>query len=134
MNKGLQLLKLFPIMTSGLKAEVSKNPETMQRSDSQQGVLRKTHFRLREIKQNVTVSKIVAMSSPKRHTDFYSHQQAAIQNFRVRDKKMSNTTSNFFSNASKMGRMTSIQQRQRSPRSQMRKTFFNQRSSSDRTP
>lgn len=95
-------------MTSGQKGDGPISQESVQRSDSQHGTLRKTYFRLREIKQNVAQSKIVAMSSPKRHTDFYSHQQAAMQNFRGREKKMSNTTSNFFGNSSKMGRMGSI--------------------------
>lgn len=84
------------------------SPEPIQRTDSQQGALRKTYFRLREIKQNAPSTKIVAVSSPKRHTDFYSHQQAAIERFRGRDKKMSNTTSNFFSNNSKLNRIGSI--------------------------
>lgn len=77
---------------------------TFLRKDSQQEPMRRTYFRLRELKQNATPAKMLAVSSPKRHSDFYSHQQAALQVFRGKDKKMSNTASNFYHNTSRMGK------------------------------
>jgi hypothetical protein len=96
------------MIASPRKLIETARPETMQRTDSQQGVMRRTYFRLREIKQNGTPAKMLAVSSPKRHADFYSHQQAAIQYSKAKDKKMSSTASNFYNNISRIGKMSSI--------------------------
>jgi hypothetical protein len=73
--------------------------------------MRRTYFRLREIKQKPALGiqvKDISRSPPKRHQDFYSHQQAIVKQAKAYKKKLSSTASNFFSNMSKIGQGGSL--------------------------
>lgn len=108
------------------KPSTLRKLETVTAQESSQVPLRKTYFRLREIKQqNLSPIKYQPKSSPKNHTDFYSHQQATLEKMKKKDIKLSSTANNFFSNFN-ADKLSSIEARQTSP---LRRTFFNQKSS-----
>jgi hypothetical protein len=84
--------------------------------------LRKTYFRLREMKQqNVSPLKLIHKSSPKNYSDFYTHQQITLERIKIKESKLSSTANNFFGNASRMQKVEYVSIKETSP---MRQTLY----------
>lgn len=66
--------------------------------------------------------KLTQRPTPRNFSDYYSHQQAIAERLRNRDKKMSNTSSNFF--ASPVKKLSANISPPQSPRNLMRRTFY----------
>lgn len=108
-------------MLTELKQSPEREPEVAHPNETN-SPLRKTYFRLREMKQqNISPMKLIQRSSPKNYSDFYTHQQVTLERIKIRESKLSITANNFFGNASRTQKIEYVSQKETSP---MRKTLY----------